>query len=57
MLEKDLDSGATPKYLNSSVFDLSVFKEQLGFYDEFIVEAKRNQEMGRTHQFPLSGVP
>lgn len=40
-------------YPNKNVFDLKVFRENLSYYDEFINNAKLNQERGIRNKFPL----
>ncbi|CDW72978.1 UNKNOWN [Stylonychia lemnae] len=40
-------------YPNKNVFDLKVFRENLSYYDEFINNAKLNQERGIRNRFPL----
>eukprot|EP00347_Sterkiella_histriomuscorum_P020442 403337790 len=43
----------SPPPLNSNIFDMKIFKENLGYYDEFIQNVKDNHEKGVRNQFPL----
>ena len=40
-------------YPNKNMFDLKIFKENLSYYDEFINNARLNQERGIRNKFPL----